>query len=97
MKDLKKGFLWLYSFLMLTAALPAHAQLLPDGLPSRSQRISAFAKADLEESTASLDELEQDLLYWRAGHQSLENLEARYPHLSPRQLQRLQAVLGVAK
>ena len=93
MKHPKKGFLWLCSLLVL-AGFSAQAQI-PQGLPSRAQRIHAFVKSDLEETTVHWDELEQDLLYWRAGHQSLESLQAQYPQFTSQQLQRLQAALVV--
>lgn len=79
-------------FLLLSA--PALAQF---ELPNRAQRVKALEDAGFLQELATLDELDQDLLYMKARRVSLPELRAAYPALPKQKLERLKALAKEAR
>jgi len=56
----------------------------------RSKRVQILEQADLKTEAGAMDELDQDMLVWRARKISLTDLQKKYPKLPAAKLKRLQ-------
>lgn len=63
------------------------------GVPKRSKRIQTMEKAGLTGETSAMDELDQDMLYMRAGNLSQEELQKKYPQISAAKLGKLKSAV----
>lgn len=63
-------------------------------LPIVAKRDQAFAASDLLEEVKEMDDLDRDRLWFFAGKLSLGALIKRYPNISQKKLEKLQAVVS---
>jgi hypothetical protein len=65
-----------------------------DEVPSPSQRDRLFAEAGLNEEISKLDQLDRDLLIYRARRLPLDQLVRKYPKIKRQKLAQLTKVLN---
>lgn len=68
-----------------------------NALPSRAKRVQALEQAGLAEVASQMDELDQDLLYYRAKNKSKKELLSLYPQLSKEKLGKFQSFIQEKK
>lgn len=66
-------------------------------IPSRAKRIYALEQAGLIEEAAKMDELDQDMLYYRAKNKSKKEFAKLYPGLAKEKLEKFQSLLREKK
>ncbi len=82
---------------METQSVRALVAARTESLPLRSKRVEVLEKAGLKREIAPMDELDKDMLFLRARHQSLARLQQMYPQIPAHKLLALQKLTRGAK